>query len=277
MPWLTEVGQHILSDVERRGGLEGVPVLAGEGVHGSLLEALLALGQSLVPISSFRSATSPHAAEPLAVRPFQNRASFVMSFRGVASIGVAHSRCIYNCVPLVFELENSEAKSSGVVCGTSARGWDEDDEDEQWKERTAKRCFSLLHSSRKHSLSYSHVCEGIVKACLRYCGKRPNVRFTVIRILPGKTPTACEKSGGFFCCSCGGIVCAALSTDHSAKEGEWQVWGHVPHSLFVFAHSWEGTEGSSSDNLEDRKGLPTSNACATSSLRHILEQFLHEA
>lgn len=32
--------------------LDGVPVLAGEGVDGLLLETLLALGQSLVPIES---------------------------------------------------------------------------------------------------------------------------------------------------------------------------------------------------------------------------------
>jgi hypothetical protein len=31
-------------------GLDAVPVLAGEGVNGLLLEALLALGQSLVPV-----------------------------------------------------------------------------------------------------------------------------------------------------------------------------------------------------------------------------------
>lgn len=31
--------------------LDRVPVLAGEGVHGLLLEALLALGESLVPVA----------------------------------------------------------------------------------------------------------------------------------------------------------------------------------------------------------------------------------
>lgn len=67
-------GENSLANVERRGGLyekkksanckhsietyfaqrastylDLVPVLAGEGVHGLLLETLLALGQSLVP------------------------------------------------------------------------------------------------------------------------------------------------------------------------------------------------------------------------------------
>lgn len=42
--------------------LDGVPVLAGEGVDGLLLETLLALGQSLVPIMKITiSALSPFA------------------------------------------------------------------------------------------------------------------------------------------------------------------------------------------------------------------------
>ena len=38
--------------------LDGIPVLAGKGVLGSLLEALLALRQSLVPINRSMSASS---------------------------------------------------------------------------------------------------------------------------------------------------------------------------------------------------------------------------
>jgi hypothetical protein len=45
-----EVGAFsLLSDIERRGSLDGVPVLAGKRILGLLLEALLALRQSLVP------------------------------------------------------------------------------------------------------------------------------------------------------------------------------------------------------------------------------------
>lgn len=45
--WVYGCGCGVLSDGEGGGGLDGVPVLLREGV-GSLLQALLALGQSLV-------------------------------------------------------------------------------------------------------------------------------------------------------------------------------------------------------------------------------------
>jgi len=56
-------------------------------------------------------------------------------------------------------------------------------EDEQFGQADCGARVMSSNGSKKHSLSYSHVCEGIVKACLQYGGKRPNVRFTVMRIL----------------------------------------------------------------------------------------------
>lgn len=53
----------LLSDVERRGCLHRVPVLAGERILGSLLKALLALRQSLVPIVGMVLATGENATE----------------------------------------------------------------------------------------------------------------------------------------------------------------------------------------------------------------------
>lgn len=46
--------------------LDAVPVLAGEGVLGLLLEALLALGQSLVPVARVSAIRSPPGAETTA-------------------------------------------------------------------------------------------------------------------------------------------------------------------------------------------------------------------